>query len=98
MRGGVPFRAETEKEDVDFSARFELFQITNQFAFQVFGVGTHGGEAFHLAEKVRTQKTFEVAQEAEAVFHAQRRQRVLREGVKTTQEMIELVCLRLLGD
>src|SRR5437660_8105043 len=98
MRGGVLFGAETEKEYVDLSARFKLVQITNQLAFQVFGVGAHSGEAFHLAKKVRAQQSLEVAHEAEAIFHSHRRQCVLCEDVKTTQEMIEFVRLRLLAD
>src|SRR5437764_943887 len=97
MRGGVLFGAETEKEYVDL-ARFKLFQITNQLAFQVFGVSAHRGEAFDLAKKVRAQQSLEVAHEAEAIFHAHRRQCVLREDVKTTEQMIDFVCLRLLAD
>src|SRR2546429_2019706 len=98
MRGGVLFGAETEKEYVDLSARFKLLQITNQFAFQVFSVGAHRGEAFYLAEKVRAQQSLKVAHEAEAVFHSHWRQCILSEDVETTQEMVEFVCLRLLAD
>src|ERR687883_1453765 len=98
MRCLVWLRPVPQKEDVNPSERFQLLYVARQPFLKIVGIRLHGSEALYLAEKIWSEQPLEVAHKTEAVIHAHRRERVLREDVKAGEQIVYLAPLCLFAD
>src|SRR3954462_1457060 len=97
MRGSILFRPMTQKENVYAAQRLKLQKVANKLAFQIIRLSLHGRKTLDLTEEGFSQKTLEVAHEAEAVPHTQGRERILRKDMQAREQIITRRPLRHLA-
>src|ERR1700754_1594806 len=81
MGCSASFWSHPKKKDINTAQRLELFNVTNQFCFQVVCICFYAAKPLHLPEELRTEKSLKVSYKTQPVVHPQRRQGVLSEHV-----------------
>src|SRR5690242_7008292 len=94
MRGRAGFGAEAEEEDVYAAQSVEPFEVMFEPAFEVGRISAHRREALNLCEEGFAEQTLEVAHKAQTVLHAHRRERVLSEDLKPSEQFVGFACAR----